>query len=110
MPTSALFLFCSSHISPTVGTWMKRDDSPLRNASTTVPDSSRTGTPVMPCFQGNTPVPIVVWIAGVTDGEDPTVAFVYDTPSRIIRARFGQSSGHCSIAFQPPPSHTTVMI
>jgi hypothetical protein len=48
----------------------------------------------MPCCFGHAPVPIVVWIAGVTEGEDPMVASVIEAPPSIISAMKGQSSGH----------------
>jgi hypothetical protein len=59
-----------------VGTSRKREDSPFKNESTTSPLSARRGIPVMPCVCGKTPVPRVVWTDGVTEGDDPTWAFV----------------------------------
>ena len=57
---------------------------------------------------GNSPVPIVAWVAGVIEGDEPTSAFAYHTPSGISAFSSGQSSGNSSSTLIPPASHTSV--
>src|SRR6266511_3734763 len=59
-----------------------------------------------PWVRGNAPVPIVAWTGAVLDGLDPTVACSYQAPRVTSPRRLGQSSGHRSRTFRPPPSHT----
>ncbi len=74
----------------------------------TGPPSRRTLWPVMPWVRGNAPVPIVVWVAAVTAGNEPEIALRYVAPSRMRRCRFGHASGHRRSTFHPPPSITSV--
>jgi hypothetical protein len=62
------------------------------------------------CCLGKVPVPIVAWTAGVTDGDEPTIAFWMSVPSSMSERVNGHASGHVLRTSQPPPSHTTVRI
>src|SRR5438105_2017792 len=62
----------------------------------------------MPLLEGNAPVPIVAWIGGVFDGEEPDVACVYSAPCGMSEWRYGHSCVHAFSTSQPPASHTSV--
>src|SRR5918996_3934018 len=46
-------------------------------------------------------------MAGVTEGEEPTVNRSNQAPRGMSRPRTGQASGYSASTFRPPPSHTT---
>ena len=60
--------------------------------------------------RGYAPVPIVACVAGVIEGEDPTLACSYQTPFGISDFSTGQSFGQVSRTLRPPASHTMVTI
>src|SRR5687767_11183604 len=51
---------------------------------------------------------MVAWTAGVTEGDEPTVARPYQVPWPIRAFRFGQALGQVRRTMRPPPSHTIV--
>ena len=59
---------------------------------------------------GKAPVPIVACVAGVIEGDEPTLASEYQTPSGISERKTGQSSGNASRTPMPPASQTSVTI
>src|SRR3954452_6396893 len=64
----------------------------------------------MPFREGNAPVPIVAWIGGVFDGEDPDVAWVYNAPFGKSEWRYGHSCFQAFNTSHPPASQTSVTI
>ena len=51
----------------------------------------RRNSSSVPDVRGYAPVPIVEWIGGVFDGEDPIVSLVNHDPLFMIDFRYGQS-------------------
>src|SRR5919106_6983246 len=96
-------------MSASVGTRISAGFSPSYEPRT-APAGVRHWRSTTPCCTGQVPVPIVAWMAGVTDGDDPTTAFSTDVPPRMMRLRLGHALGHWLRTFQPPPSHATTRI
>ena len=74
--------------------------SPLRAG---VPLSSKSAS-TCPALSGYAPVPRLEWIAGVIEGDEPAVAFSYQTPFGISECRTGHSFYHVSRTSRPPAS------
>src|SRR3954468_24671061 len=69
--------------------------------------ATRMYSSFIPWWSGYAPVPIVAWIVGVFDGDDPTVAFVNQAPCGISDLRYGHSFFQWSRTSMPPESHTS---
>ena len=69
--------------------------------------ATRMYSSFIPWWSGYAPVPIVAWIVGVFDGEEPTVALVNHAPCGISDFRYGHSVFQWSSTSMPPESHTS---
>ncbi len=79
--------------------------APGAHARSIAPPSPRSTVPVMPCWLGRPPVPIVVSVAAGSTGSEPVLPSIVPA-SRIRERRNGQASGCSSRALDPTPFQT----